>query len=102
MSYDGLIPVPPHLWHLTILSPFLRVPLPSQFLHGFFFSPALFFTLSSLLKTPEVASNTRRLRRLGAYFSMAGFLGRPDSRSPRSTSSRIQFLHRPGNDSVGG
>src|SRR5271154_5363598 len=34
MSYDGLIPVPPHLWHLTILSPFLRVPLPSQFLQG--------------------------------------------------------------------
>jgi hypothetical protein len=42
MSYDGLIPVPPHLWHLTILSPFLKVPFPSQFLHGFFFSPELF------------------------------------------------------------
>jgi hypothetical protein len=34
MSYDGLIPVPPHLWHLTILSPFLRVPFPSQFFAG--------------------------------------------------------------------
>jgi hypothetical protein len=41
------MPVPPHLWHLTILSPFLSVPLPSQFLHGRFFSPALFFILSS-------------------------------------------------------
>jgi hypothetical protein len=45
--YDGLIPVPPHLWHLTILSPFLSVPFPSQFLHGFFFSPMLFFMASS-------------------------------------------------------
>jgi hypothetical protein len=35
------MPVPPHRWHLTILSPFLRVPFPSQFLHGFFFSPML-------------------------------------------------------------
>jgi hypothetical protein len=45
--YDGLIPVPPHLWHLTILSPFLRVPFPSQFLQGFFFSSVLFRTVSS-------------------------------------------------------
>jgi hypothetical protein len=48
MSYDGLIPVPPHLWHLTILSPFLRVPLPSQFLHfsfGGFLS--VFFGMAS-------------------------------------------------------
>jgi hypothetical protein len=36
------MPVPPHRWHRTILSPFLRVPFPSQFLHGFFFSPMLF------------------------------------------------------------
>jgi len=47
MNYDGLIPVPPHLWHLTILSPFFRVPFPSQFLQGFFFCPALFRTVSS-------------------------------------------------------
>ena len=47
MNYDALIPVPPHLWHLTILSPFLSVPLPSQFLHGFFFSPTIFRTVSS-------------------------------------------------------
>ena len=36
------MPVPPHLWHLTTLSPFFRVPFPSQFLQGFFFSPMLF------------------------------------------------------------
>jgi hypothetical protein len=47
MSYDGLIPVPPHLWHLTILSPFLRVPFPSQFLQGFFLSSALLLTIPS-------------------------------------------------------
>jgi hypothetical protein len=47
MSYDGLIPVPPHLWHLTILSPFLSVPLPSQFLQGFFLSSALLRTIPS-------------------------------------------------------
>ncbi len=46
-NYGDLMPVPPHLWHLTILSPFLRVPFPSQFLHGFFFSPTLFRMLSS-------------------------------------------------------
>jgi hypothetical protein len=47
MSYDGLIPVPPHLWHLTILSPFLRVPFPSQFLQGFFLSSVLLLTIPS-------------------------------------------------------
>jgi hypothetical protein len=47
MSYDGLIPVPPHLWHLTILSPFLSVPLPSQFLQGFFLSSLLLRTIAS-------------------------------------------------------
>jgi hypothetical protein len=47
MSYDGLIPVPPHLWHLTILSPFLRVPFPSQFLQGFFLSSLLLRTIPS-------------------------------------------------------
>jgi hypothetical protein len=46
-NYEGLMPVPPHLWHLTILSPFLSVPFPSQFLHGFFFSPMLFRIRSS-------------------------------------------------------
>ena len=35
------MPVPPHLWQRTILSPFLSVPFPSQFLHGFFFSTVL-------------------------------------------------------------
>jgi hypothetical protein len=47
MSYDGLIPVPPHLWHRTILSPFLSVPFPSQFLQGFFFSSVLLLTIPS-------------------------------------------------------
>ena len=54
MNYDGLIPLPPHRWHLTILSPFFKVPFPSQFLHGlFFFSPAplLMFVLTD--STPE-------------------------------------------------
>ena len=46
-DYDGLMPVPPHLWQRTILSPFFRVPFPSQFLHGFFFSPMLFRIQSS-------------------------------------------------------
>ena len=32
-----LIPVPSQRWHRTTLSPFLRVPLPSQFLHFCFF-----------------------------------------------------------------
>jgi hypothetical protein len=43
----GLIPVPPHLRHLTILSPFLRVPFPSQFLHFCFLCPVFFCTQSS-------------------------------------------------------
>jgi hypothetical protein len=47
LAYEGLTPVPPHLWHLTTLSPFLSVPLPSQFLHGLFFSPTLFRMVSS-------------------------------------------------------
>jgi hypothetical protein len=46
-SSYGLIPVPPHLRHLTILSPFLRVPFPSQFLHVCFLSPTFFHTNSS-------------------------------------------------------
>jgi hypothetical protein len=47
MPSYGLIPVPPHLRHLTILSPFLRVPFPSQFLHFCFFCPVFFHTQSS-------------------------------------------------------
>ena len=47
MPSYGLIPVPPHLRHLTILSPFLRVPFPSQFLHFCFFCPVFFRTQSS-------------------------------------------------------
>ena len=46
-NYGDLMPVPPHLWHLTIVSPFLRVPFPSQFLHGVFFSATPFRMLSS-------------------------------------------------------
>ena len=52
----GLIPVPPHLWHLTILSPFLRVPFPSQFLHFCFFCP-MFFRTQSLQGRPPLLSN---------------------------------------------
>jgi hypothetical protein len=52
-TYDGLIPLPPHLWHLTTLSPFLRVPFPSQFLQGFFFSPSLFRMVSLRIQSLE-------------------------------------------------
>ena len=47
MPSYGLIPIPPHLRHLTILSPFLRVPFPSQFLHFCFFCPVFCRTHSS-------------------------------------------------------
>jgi hypothetical protein len=53
-NYEGLIPVPPHLWHLTILSPFVRVPLPSQFLHGLFLSPVP-FRMSPPILSPAIA-----------------------------------------------
>jgi hypothetical protein len=56
-----LIPVPPRLWHLTILFPFLRVPFPSQFLHGFFFSPMLFRIVSSQFIRPNVRAELRVL-----------------------------------------
>jgi hypothetical protein len=39
-----LMPLPPHLWHRTTLSPFLSVPFPSQFLHFCFFW-AVFFCM---------------------------------------------------------
>ena len=42
-----LIPVPSQRWHRTTLSPFLTVPLPSQFLHFCFFLPSLFCIGSS-------------------------------------------------------
>jgi hypothetical protein len=42
-----LIPVPSQRWHRTTLSPFLSVPLPSQFLHFCFFLPSLFCIGSS-------------------------------------------------------
>jgi hypothetical protein len=65
MSYDGLIPVPPHLWHLTILSPFLSVPFPSQFLQGFFLSSVLLRTVSSrsitaLFNGSQMGAKTKR------------------------------------------
>jgi hypothetical protein len=65
MSYDGLIPVPPHLWHLTILSPFLSVPFPSQFLQGFFFSSLLLRTVPSrsiaaLFSGRQMGAKTKR------------------------------------------
>jgi hypothetical protein len=65
MSYDGLIPVPPHLWHLTILSPFLRVPFPSQFLQGFFLSSLLLRMASSrsitaLFNGSQMGAKTKR------------------------------------------
>ena len=41
-----LKPVPPHLWHFTFLSPCLRRPLPSQFLHLIFRLPAFFAMFS--------------------------------------------------------
>jgi hypothetical protein len=47
-----LIPVPSQRWHLTTLSPFFRVPLPSQFLHFCFFGPAGFGISSSRNQWP--------------------------------------------------
>jgi hypothetical protein len=41
----GLMPLPPQRWHRTTLSPFLRVPFPSQFLH-FCFLASVFFCMS--------------------------------------------------------
>jgi hypothetical protein len=46
------MPVPPHILHPTILSPFLNEPRPSQFLHGF--SPALFGMVVSSFSWPQV------------------------------------------------
>jgi hypothetical protein len=42
-----LIPVPSQRWQRTTLSPFFKVPLPSQFLHFCFFGPAGFCIASS-------------------------------------------------------
>jgi hypothetical protein len=58
---DGhrFIPVPLHLWHLTTLSPFLRVPLPSQFLHFSFFLTVFFSILPSSLTECDRAIQTR-------------------------------------------
>jgi hypothetical protein len=41
-----LMPLPPHRWQRTTLSPFLSVPFPSQFLHFCFFW-AVFFCMAS-------------------------------------------------------
>jgi hypothetical protein len=60
MPSYSLIPVPPHLRHLTTLPPFLRVPFPSQFLHFCFFCPVFFRTLSS-----KVDRRTLRKRKSG-------------------------------------
>lgn len=51
--------MPLHLWHLTTLSPFLRVPLPSQFLQGFFFSSLLFRMVSSQFNCSNVPEHRR-------------------------------------------
>src|ERR1700693_4999460 len=58
ISY-GLIPVPPHLRHLTILSPFLRVPFPSQFLHFCFFCPVFFRIESSKVDRSNLRAELR-------------------------------------------
>jgi hypothetical protein len=49
------MPVPSQRWHLTTLSPFFRVPLPSQFLHFCFFGPAGF----GILVLPESTAAAR-------------------------------------------
>jgi hypothetical protein len=106
MSYDGLIPVPPHLWHLTILSPFLRVPFPSQFLQGFFLSSLLLRTISSrsimaLCNGSQMGAKTKR-----QHTSVLDLLAAEDRyrRSARTTSSlalrnprfrlTVHWLHR--------
>ena len=83
MNYDGLIPVPPHLWHLTILSPFLRVPFPSQFLHGFFFSPALFGKVSSQFNRPNVRGSFGLSPFVFGYVNVARMIR--SSCAPRAT-----------------
>jgi hypothetical protein len=67
MSYEGLIPVPPHLWHLTILSPFLRVPFPSQFLQGFFLSSLLLRTISLSINHGSIQSEPNGAKSKGQY-----------------------------------
>jgi hypothetical protein len=67
MSYDGFIPVPPHLWHLTILSPFLRVPFPSQFLQGFFLSSLLLRTIPSRSITALFNGSQMRAKNKSQY-----------------------------------
>ena len=61
LSDQGLKPVPPQRWHFIFLSPTLRRPLPSQFLHfGFRFACVLLH-----VSTPS-RSGMRRLLKIGA------------------------------------
>src|ERR1700677_3619406 len=96
-NYDGLIPVPPHRWHLTTLSPFLRVPFPSQFLHGFFFSPALFCMVSSQFRSPECRLEPRATHhnvRVGVG-RFCGFFSLQKNRDPSAagTSAGVSSAH---------
>src|SRR5712692_3272421 len=60
-------PVPWHLWHRTILSPFLRVPFPSQFLHFGFFSLGVLGMGSSdwTMKASSREARADHIRRAG-------------------------------------
>jgi hypothetical protein len=80
-----------HLWHRTTLSPFFKVPLPSQFLHFSFFAPAALGIASSDLQ--QVRS--RYLASLQAAIRNA-----PAGANPRETSLhetiatfRSSFIH---------
>src|SRR5665213_174504 len=89
-NYDGLIPVPPHRWHLTTLSPFLRVPFPSQFLHGFF-SPALFCMVSSHCRSPDCRLEPRATLlnvRVGVG-RFCGFFGLQKTETPATLGRRL-------------
>ena len=74
------MPVPPHLWQRMILSPFFRVPFPSQFLLGFFLSSMLFRIQSSKFESIKI-------RRSTAATSMA-FANPPPA-------AKIHDLHQP-------
>jgi hypothetical protein len=83
------MPLPPHLWHRTTLSPFLSVPFPSQFLHFCFFW-AVFFCMVPSYAAQWVGGGVQSVPLAYAHGSQgrdrSGWLGRGDR--PRSSGVR--------------